>query len=112
MWVILRKEKYEAIDILSSLSGNFYGQDSAIWSLTPSGIYTVRSMYLFFMNTGFSIITLLSLWDLKMPLKIKCFMWLVKIKITVFAILVKSTHNPKYVQLMSEVLEKSKYYVS
>jgi zinc-binding in reverse transcriptase len=53
------------------------GQDSAVWSLTPSRIYTIRSMYLFFMNTGFSNITLLSFWDLKLSLKIKCFMWLV-----------------------------------
>jgi zinc-binding in reverse transcriptase len=65
------------IDILSSLSANFCGLDYVVWSLTSSGIYTVRSMYLFFMNTDFSNNTLLSLWDLKLPLKIKCFMLLV-----------------------------------
>jgi hypothetical protein len=51
--LLLRREKSEVIDILSSLSDNFCGQDSVVWSLTPSRVYTVRSMYLFFMHTSF-----------------------------------------------------------
>jgi hypothetical protein len=59
--LLLRREKFEVISILTSLSDNFCGQDSAVWSLTSSGIYTVRSMYLFYMHTGFSNTNLLCL---------------------------------------------------
>jgi zinc-binding in reverse transcriptase len=75
--LLLRWEKSEVISILSSLSDNFLGQDSAVWSLTSFGVYTVRLVYLFFMHTKSSNTNLLYLWELKISLKIKCFMWLV-----------------------------------
>jgi hypothetical protein len=59
--LLLRWEKSEVISILSSLSDNFRGQDSAVWSLTPPGVYTVQWIYLFFMHTGFSNTNLLYL---------------------------------------------------
>jgi hypothetical protein len=46
--LLLRREKAEVISIITSLSANFLGHDSAVWSLTSIDMYTVRSMYLFF----------------------------------------------------------------
>jgi predicted NUDIX family NTP pyrophosphohydrolase len=38
---LLYREKSEVISILLSSPDNFYGQDSVVWSLTPSGVYTI-----------------------------------------------------------------------
>jgi zinc-binding in reverse transcriptase len=73
----LRSEKSEIISILRSLSANFLGQDIVVWFLTATWLYTVRSMYLFFMTSGYPYSSLLQLWNLYLPLKIKYFLWLV-----------------------------------
>ena len=49
-------------------------KDIFIWKLNPSGIFTVKSMYLDLMN-GHARFLKKYLWKLKIPLKIKIFMW-------------------------------------
>ena len=48
--------------------------DSFSWKLTPSGVFSVRSMYADLMN-GNTVFLRKYLWKLKVPLKIKIFMW-------------------------------------
>ena len=50
--------------------------DKLHWKLTTSGVFTVRSMYIDVINSS-SIPTSKSVWDVKVPLKIKVFMWFV-----------------------------------
>jgi zinc-binding in reverse transcriptase len=66
-----------SFSLFSTLSANFIGHDSTVWFLTSTGIYTVRSMYIFFLHSGCVNSSLMFLWDLKVPLKIKYFMWLI-----------------------------------
>jgi hypothetical protein len=46
------------------------------WELVPSGIYSVRSMYLDLLNGNTGYLHKY-LWKMKVPLKIKIFMWFV-----------------------------------
>ena len=50
--------------------------DSFVWSLTNSGVYTVKSMYL---DLLFDNIVFLRkyIWKLKVPLKNRIFMWFI-----------------------------------
>jgi hypothetical protein len=48
--------------------------DKFIWRLTDSGNFSVKSMYLDLMN-GHSVYLRKYLWKIKIPLKIKIFMW-------------------------------------
>ena len=50
--------------------------DELRWTLTRSGIFTVKSMYIDVINVS-SIPTSKNVWDVKVPLKIKVFMWFV-----------------------------------
>jgi hypothetical protein len=49
-------------------------QDSFVWNLTQSGTFTVRSMYLDMINDGTKFLRKY-IWKMKVPLKIKIFMW-------------------------------------
>ena len=50
--------------------------DELRWKLTKSGVFTVKSMYIDVINSN-SIPTSKHVWDVKVPLKIKVFMWFV-----------------------------------
>ena len=54
--------------------------DSFMWKLTDSGLFTVKSMYLDLMN-GHTRFLRKYLWKLKIPLKIKIFMWFLSNKV-------------------------------
>jgi hypothetical protein len=54
--------------------------DKFIWRLTDSGIFSVKSMYLDLMN-GHIVYLMKYLWKLKIPLKIKIFMWFLSNKV-------------------------------
>jgi hypothetical protein len=48
--------------------------DSFVWNLTQSGVFTVKSMYLEMINDGTKFLRKY-IWKMKVPLKIKIFMW-------------------------------------
>jgi hypothetical protein len=50
------------------------GSDNFKWSLTNSGLYSVRSMYLHLIDT-YSPFLHKKIWKIKIPLKIKIFLW-------------------------------------
>jgi hypothetical protein len=54
--------------------------DKFVWRLTDSGLFTVKSMYLDYMN-GHTRFLRKYLWKLKIPLKIKIFMWFLNNKV-------------------------------
>jgi hypothetical protein len=54
--------------------------DKFIWKLSESGIFSVKSMYLDYMN-GHATYLRKYLWKLKIPLKIKIFMWFMSNKV-------------------------------
>jgi hypothetical protein len=54
--------------------------DKFIWGLTDSGVFSVKSMYLDLMN-GHTVYLQKYLWKLKIPLKIKIFMWFLSNKV-------------------------------
>ena len=51
------------------------GRDIGIWTLQQNGLFSVRSMYLALMDDSILPINR-PLWKLKIPLKIKVFIWL------------------------------------
>jgi hypothetical protein len=48
--------------------------DNFFWKLTESGTFTVKSMYADFLN-GHTVFLRKYIWKLKVPLKVKIFMW-------------------------------------
>jgi hypothetical protein len=48
--------------------------DTFVWKLTSSGLFSVKSLYAHMMN-GHTIFLWKYIWKLKVPLKIKIFMW-------------------------------------
>ena len=50
-------------------------QDVFVWNLTSSGVFTVKSMYLDLLNDQPQYLRKY-IWKMKVPLKIKIFMWL------------------------------------
>jgi hypothetical protein len=56
------------------------GQDKFLWSLTPSGEFSVKSYYADLLN-GHTIFLQKFIWKLKVPLKIKIFMWFLHQKV-------------------------------
>jgi hypothetical protein len=54
--------------------------DKFIWNLTTNGLFTVKSMYKDLMNVHTTFLRKY-LWRLKIPLKIKIFMWFLKSKV-------------------------------
>ena len=55
-------------------------KDVFVWNLTPSGIFTVKSMYLDLLN-GHTRYLRKYIWKIKVPLKIKIFMWFLHRKV-------------------------------
>jgi hypothetical protein len=55
-------------------------QDIFRWNLTNSGEFSVKSMYLDFMN-GHIIFLRRYIWKIKIPLKIQIFMWFMHRKV-------------------------------
>ena len=55
-------------------------QDVFVWGLTPSGIFTVKSMYLDLLNDQPNYMHKF-IWKMKVPLKIKIFMWFLHRKV-------------------------------
>jgi hypothetical protein len=74
---VLRGERWEAwLDLVSrvmhvQLSDEL---DKFIWNLTVSGNFLVKSLYADFMN-GHTVFLKKYIWKLKVPLKIRIFMW-------------------------------------
>ncbi len=50
-------------------------RDCFRWRWTPSELFSVKSMYLFLQDTGVSDKRFVLLWKLKIPLKVKIFVW-------------------------------------
>uniref|UniRef100_A0A453AJI4 Reverse transcriptase zinc-binding domain-containing protein n=1 Tax=Aegilops tauschii subsp. strangulata TaxID=200361 RepID=A0A453AJI4_AEGTS len=50
--------------------------DSLHWSLTTNGLFTVKSFYLDLINAG-TVPRSIHIWKVKVPLRIKIFMWFV-----------------------------------
>jgi hypothetical protein len=55
-------------------------QDSFKWNLTTLGVFSVKSMYLDFLN-GHTMFLKRYIWKIKVPLKIKIFMWFLHRKV-------------------------------
>lgn len=53
-------------------------EDVFKWSLTASGCFTVKSMYLDLVN-GYTVYLKKYIWKIKVPLKIRIFMWFLHI---------------------------------
>ena len=71
-WINL-VERLVPIDLTSQ-------EDTFRWRLTPSGLFSVKSMYSHCLNSN-TIFPHKYLWKLKVPLKIKIFMWFVQKKV-------------------------------
>jgi hypothetical protein len=54
--------------------------DSFKWNLTTKGIFSVKSMYVDYMN-GHTVFLKKKLWKIKVPLKIQIFMWFLSKKV-------------------------------
>ena len=55
-------------------------QDKFVWNLTASGVFSIKSMYEDLMNDH-TVFLRKYLWKLKIPLKIKIFMWFLQNKV-------------------------------
>jgi hypothetical protein len=51
-------------------------KDEFIWGLKASGVFTVKSMYVALINNGVRVSQ--DIWQTKLPIKIKVFMWYLK----------------------------------
>jgi hypothetical protein len=54
--------------------------DKFVWSLTTSGVFTVKSMYLDLLDDGTKFLKKY-IWKIKVPLKIRVFMWFLHRKV-------------------------------
>jgi zinc-binding in reverse transcriptase len=71
----MRIEKTQLLFILHSIK--FQNQpDSSFWHLDKSGIYSVNSLYKFLNSGEIHYYLTKSVWTLKIPLKVKLFLWL------------------------------------
>jgi hypothetical protein len=50
--------------------------DSLIWALEPSGKLSSKSLYRFMVNPGGVDGRMVDLWEIKLPMKIKVFLWM------------------------------------
>ena len=57
-------------------------EDTFKWKLTPNGVFSVKSMHIDCMN-GHTPFLRKYLWKLKVPLKIKIFMWFLNRKVII-----------------------------
>jgi hypothetical protein len=55
-------------------------QDVFVWKLTTSKLFTVKSLYLDFMNDHAKFLRK-HIWNIKVPLKIRIFMWFLHQKV-------------------------------
>ena len=53
------------------------GDDNLLCKLEPSGVYTVKSMYVVINFRGITPVNISAVWDIKVPPKIHFFLWLV-----------------------------------
>jgi hypothetical protein len=53
--------------------------DSSMWRLTTNSIFSVKSMYVDYMN-GHTVFLKIYLWRINVPLKIRIFMWFLYLK--------------------------------
>jgi hypothetical protein len=67
-------EKSQVNSIMAALSANFVGNYTCVWSLDSKGIFSVRSMYLFFMDGGCINYSMSHLWKLNLFLKVCYFL--------------------------------------
>jgi zinc-binding in reverse transcriptase len=72
----LRREKAELLIILTNLSLDPTKSDTVVWGLLGIGLFIVHSMYLFLNFRGVKVLVVGSVWNLKITLKIKIFIWL------------------------------------
>jgi hypothetical protein len=72
-------ERWSLWDALRNLCRNVVlndnEEDRLIWTLSPSGVFSVKSFYLAMQSCG--SVPYKFLWKVKLPLRIKIFMWLV-----------------------------------
>jgi len=52
------------------------GRDTFIWNLNNNGLFSVTSMYKYIVNNGIKVTQ--KIWHMKVPLKIKIFLWFLK----------------------------------
>ena len=52
------------------------GRDTFIWNLNNNGLFSVTSMYKYLVNNGIKVTQ--KIWHMKVPLKIKIFLWFLK----------------------------------
>ena len=50
--------------------------DTFIWNLNNNGLFSIKSMYKYLVNNGINITQ--EIWHMKVPLKIKIFLWFLK----------------------------------
>ncbi|KAI4984547.1 hypothetical protein ZWY2020_017177 [Hordeum vulgare] len=76
--IVQRKETYDCYDFtVGFMEVQLSDQSDTIhWKLTTSGSFTVKSMYTNLINAGI-LPTSPHIWKIKIPLKIKIFMWFV-----------------------------------
>jgi len=51
-------------------------EDKVFWTLTPSGKFTTKSIYRLIKNSGEVDTRMIELWQTKIPLKVKIFLWM------------------------------------
>jgi hypothetical protein len=68
-------------------------QDKVVWHLSPSGLYSVQSMYLK-LSQGASVAYHKDVWEAKVPLKIKIFAWLLILDMLPSSLLVAGRNGP------------------
>jgi zinc-binding in reverse transcriptase len=71
----MRLEKNRLLLLLRSLQFHAH-PDSIFWHLEKSSFFTVQSLYKFLNSGGVHIRLTISVWILKIPLKVKLFLWL------------------------------------
>ncbi|KAJ4816988.1 RNA-directed DNA polymerase (reverse transcriptase)-related family protein [Rhynchospora pubera] len=71
----LRAEKEQLLEILNNSNFNLL-QDSIVWNWEKSNLFSVKSFYRFLSSRGVTLELNKTVWPLKIPLKIKCFVWM------------------------------------
>jgi hypothetical protein len=69
----LRVQWFHLVSLVSHTNLNS-NRNSFGWNLTSNGMFTIQSLYLASLNNGVGVHSK-DLWKLKLPLKIKFFMW-------------------------------------
>ena len=71
MWKTLQEK-------ISNLVLNIFQHDQLVWRWSTSGMFTVHYFYAWLDYGGVPNNTFITIWQAKIPLKIKIFLWLVK----------------------------------